>query len=180
MEGLMSRKPVVLTMAVLSLVLAAQAHAAPEKKNSYVRVFLPEDVPQGPIPFDTEVKVNFAREAADTQNEFDPTTNEFVAAEPGQYLVVTGVRYTNVAQNGDYCVSIRSNSGTQGVVACEKAPQTTSSQFGVDLDASAILDLQAGEKIWVTVNHLTTSNPTIYWRDAVTYLHIARLGDSSK
>ena len=143
-----------------------------QAEESYVRVFIPESTPQWPIPFDTEVKVNFSREGADTQNEFNTTTNEFIAKHKGKYLVVTGVRYTGVSQNGDYCISIRSNSAGQGVVKCEKAPETTSSQFGVDLNASAIIQLNANQKIWVTVNHLTSSNPTLYWRDEVTYLHI--------
>lgn len=146
---------------LLSLLMTGVVYAAP----SAVRVFLPEDPPQGSIPYDTEVRVKFSREVLDTHGEYDVTNKEYVAKKKQTVLVNTGIRLTSVTQNGDYCVSIRSNSpivNMQKVVSCEKAPQTTNTQFGVDLQATAIIKLELGQKIWVTTNHLTNSNPTVY------------------
>ena len=167
-------KKIILMSFVFSFCLLGFVYAEPTS----VKVFIPEDIPQGPIPYDTEVRVDFSREVLDPQHEFDTTNKEYVAKRKQTVLVNTGIRYTNVTQNSDYCLSIRSTSpivNMQEAVTCEKAPQTTSSQFGVDLHLTTIITLKPGQKIWVTANHFGNVNPTIYWRDAVTYLQIQEL-----
>lgn len=146
--------------------------------QSYVVVHHPTDISQGPIPSNASTIVNFSRVEFDTQGEFDPDTHKFTATEAGQYLVVTGVLFTEVVANKNYSVIINSSAhGPSHPTEVVGKNSAAEGQSNIGSIASAILDLGAGDQVWVTVDHNAgvDDQVMIYWRRYNTYLHITKL-----
>ena len=153
---------------------------APER--TYVEVSIPTDVDQGPLPYNTGTRVDFSVETADALGEWDTTTKEFTAQNPGVYLVDTQVLFENVVDGKVYFLYINSDN-TSGIHTSKSAVHVMPSASGaiptttISAHTSAVLKLDAGEKIWVHVDHNYNGLPlpTLYWRDYNTHLYITRI-----
>ncbi len=151
-------------------------------QRTYVEVSIPADANQGPLPYNTGTRVDFSVETADTLGEWDTAAKEFIAQNPGVYLVDAQVLFENIVDGATYFLYINSNNVSNihtSKSAIHVMPSASGSQPGASLGAhtTAILQLDAGEKIWVHVDHNYNGVPlpSLYWRDYNTRLYITRL-----
>ncbi len=96
-------------------------------------------------------KVTFDTELFDTNNEFDTTTNRFVATKAGYYRVNASIHTNSQSNNQLYSVGIRVNGNLY--------QQTTANHFGngpVDRSVNCIVSLSANDYLEVFVENWQT------------------------
>lgn len=146
--------------------------------RSYVQVIMPDAVSQS-LPYNTDTRIDFSNELRDDLGEWDTATREFTAQSAGLYLVQLMGLFENVEIGSSYFVRIDSNNdGTTTKATFHAMPSDNGSQpaASVSAHATAVLRLDAGEKIWASADHNDNSTPaSLYWREYDTYLYITRL-----
>lgn len=95
--------------------------------------------------------VNFGTENYDVDNEFNLTTDRFVATVTGYYLVTSQIYFTGLVDQNDYSVYIYKN----GAVVAQKL-QTASGANGMMVTISDVVPLAATDYVEIRVRRQNT------------------------
>jgi len=124
------------------------------------------------IPDQTETVVQLSTKVFDRQNEFDTTNYRFTASEDGIYLVLGRVEWngSTIVADKKYQVRIKKNGDwvALGDVHSSHAEYLTSVAF-------AILELDSGDYVELTVWHNTGSTAQLAYAPQDTNLYVAKI-----
>lgn len=117
----------------------------------------------------TQVKLN----SNDFTNgiTWDGTNFRFVIDSDGQYLIVAGIRYTNIAGGNQYTAEVRKNGGLGAVASTS---QGGTAGWDVTILASGIVDLVATDYIELWTRQISGGSQNIS-NSSATYMALAEV-----